>query len=101
LNVVLALSANSQSAGNDKICHDVDDLICGVIVTKLDEAMVLGGVISTLRNSGLGLIGVSCGQEIPFDYQSFSPAELVDKCFSIEQNIESEKSAQSQQASAA
>ena len=101
LNVVLALSANSQSAGNDKICHDVDDLVCGVIVTKLDEAMVLGGVISTLRNSGLGLIGVSCGQEIPFDYQSFSPAELVDKCFSIEQNIESEKPAQSQQASAA
>jgi flagellar biosynthesis GTPase FlhF len=54
-----------------------------------------------LRNSGLGLIGVSCGQEIPNDYQSFSPAELIDKCFSIEQNIESEKPAQSQQASAA
>ncbi len=101
LNVVLALSANSQSASNDKICHDVDNLVCGVIVTKLDEAMVLGGVISTLRNSGLGLIGVSCGQEIPNDYQSFSPAELIDKCFSIEQNIESEKPAQSQQASAA
>jgi len=101
LNVVLALSANSQSAGNDKICQDVDDLVCGTIITKLDEAMVLGGLISTLRNSGLGLIGVSCGQEIPNDYQSFSPAELIDKCFSIEQNINTEKPAQTQQASAA
>ena len=101
LNVVLALSANSQRAGNDKICQDIDDLVCGTIITKLDEAMVLGGVVSTLRDSGLGLIGVSCGQEIPYDYQSFSPYELIDKCFLIEQNIQSEKPAQSQQASAA
>lgn len=101
LNVVLALSANSQRAGNDKICQDIDDLVCGTIITKLDEAMVLGGVVSTLRDSGLGLIGVSCGQEIPNDYQSFSPSELIDKCFLIEQNIQSEKPAQSQQASAA
>jgi hypothetical protein len=40
-----------------------------------------------MRDSQIGLIGVSCGSEIPKDYQSFTPDELIDKCFGINENI--------------
>ena len=87
LRLVLAMSANSQSAVNNKICAELSDMVEGTILTKLDEAIVLGSVLSIMRDSQIGLIGVSCGSEIPKDYQSFTPDELIDKCFGINENI--------------
>ena len=78
IETVLVVAANSQAAG-------IDDLFarskwlqpCACVITKLDEAASLGGVLSAAVRSKLPIASVSSGPEIPDDLAPARPAALV------------------------
>ncbi len=51
----------------------------GCILTKIDEALQLGNVISVLVETRLPMAYVSVGQRVPEDLQKLSANELVDR----------------------
>lgn len=51
----------------------------GCILTKVDEALQLGNVISVLVETQLPMAYVSVGQRVPEDLQKLSATELVDR----------------------
>jgi flagellar biosynthesis protein FlhF len=51
----------------------------GCILTKIDEALQLGNVISVLVETRLPMAYVSVGQRVPEDLQKLSASELVDR----------------------
>lgn len=55
----------------------------GAIVTKLDEAASLGGVMSTLIHSGLPLTYTTDGQRVPEDIQSARAHSLLVKAVDL------------------
>lgn len=53
--------------------------LAGVIVSKIDEAVSLGEVISFLIDTGLRTAYYTDGQRVPEDLHLLKPAELLDK----------------------
>ena len=84
MKIILAISASSQSEVNTRICTELRNTVNGTIVTKLDESVSYGGVLSTLIDTGLGLIGSCDGHEVPQTYRPITPSELVDRCFEVD-----------------
>lgn len=63
----------------------------GCILTKIDEALQLGNVISVLIESGLPMVYVSIGQRVPEDLQKMSPSELIDRAIFLGQQAEAQQ----------
>lgn len=78
LRVCLVLAANAQVHAMDAAVRAHLPLAPqGVIVTKLDEAPNLGGVLSVLLRHGLALDHVTDGQRVPEDLHDADAKSLV------------------------
>jgi flagellar biosynthesis protein FlhF len=76
----LVLSANAQlSVLDEAIAAFKKNTLSGCVLTKLDEAVSLGGVFSALIRHHLPLTWVSNGQRVPEDLQPARARELVDQ----------------------
>jgi flagellar biosynthesis protein FlhF len=74
----LVLSASSQPCQSKTIVERFgSDALAGAIITKVDEATRLGGIIDVLIAAQLPLLYLSDGQRIPEDIRPGSAAELV------------------------
>jgi flagellar biosynthesis protein FlhF len=80
IRTLLVLSATAHPSVLDET---VDAFSCvaleGAILTKLDEAARLGGVLSTLINQQLPLMFVTNGQRVPEDMHPARAQKLVQK----------------------
>lgn len=74
----LALSATAQQAITNEIMRVFSDIkLAGTVVTKVDEAASLGGVLNALINYQLPTFFISNGQKVPEDLHLGSAIELV------------------------
>lgn len=62
----------------------------GCILTKIDEALQLGNVISVLVESKLPMVYVSVGQRVPEDLQKMTAEELIDRAIVLGQQSRSQ-----------
>lgn len=85
LKVILTLAANNQTAINRQNVDALKGKVCGCVATKLDETLSLGGIVSSLVDSQIPVIGVSEGPEIPSCYRPITGLELVNLWFDIPQ----------------
>src|SRR3569833_218124 len=68
IKVHLVLAANAQTSGIEEAIDAFKSIsLDGCILTKVDEAGVLGGVLSAVSEAGLPLMYVSDGQRVPED----------------------------------
>jgi flagellar biosynthesis protein FlhF len=82
----LVLSAATQLNVMRDIVNSFGKVVLkGCILTKLDEALQLGNVITVLIESSLSMAYVSVGQKVPEDLQKVQPAELVDRAVMLGQ----------------
>jgi len=76
----LVLSANAQVSTLDEVITAFKSVNpAGCIITKLDEAASLGGVLSAVVKQKLAVAYVSNGQKVPEDIQPARAKELVNK----------------------
>jgi flagellar biosynthesis protein FlhF len=74
----LTLSATAQQAITSEIMRVFSDItLAGTVVTKVDEAASLGGVLNVLINYQLPTLFISNGQKVPEDLHPGSSIELV------------------------
>ncbi len=74
----LTLSATAQQAITNEIMRVFGDIdLAGTVITKVDEAASLGGVLSALINYQLPTLFISNGQKVPDDLHPGSAIELV------------------------
>ena len=79
----LVLSANAQLATLDEAIKSFKKAnLAGCIITKLDEAVSLGGVLSAMIKHHLPAAYVSNGQRVPEDLQPARARELVSDALS-------------------
>ncbi len=86
MKLYLALAANAQSeALSDSVAAFSGSRPDGCIITKVDEAASLGGVISTVMREQLALAYVTDGQRVPKDFHlaQAKRMELVQQAFSL------------------
>lgn len=82
----LVLSANTQlSALNQTIKNFSKAKLAGSIVTKLDEAACLGGIITAAIRHNLALTYCGTGQRVPEDLQLAKNHRLVSKAVTLMQ----------------
>jgi len=82
----LVLSAATQLNVMRDIVHSFGRVkLQGCILTKLDEALQLGNVISVLIESQLPMAYVSVGQRVPEDLQKLTAVELIDRAIVLGQ----------------
>jgi len=77
INVYLTLAANSQSHSLNYLMKHYSGKVKGVIATKLDECLPLGGLLAALIESEQPLVMITDGQRIPLDLGYPSSAQLV------------------------
>lgn len=77
VNVVLTLASSMQASVNSKVGSMLASSLDGVVVTKVDESLDSGAILSTLIKTKVPLIGVSNGQDIAASFKTISPKELV------------------------
>jgi len=74
----LTLSATAQQAITNEIMRVFSDIkLAGTVVTKVDEAASLGGVLNALISYQLPTFFISNGQKVPEDLHLGSSIELV------------------------
>jgi flagellar biosynthesis protein FlhF len=74
----LVLAANAQMAAlEETVAAFAPAQPSACVLTKLDEARRLGGVLSTVIDAGLPLALASAGQRVPEDLERADPAALV------------------------
>ena len=77
INVYLTLAANSQSHSLRYLMKHYLGQVKGVIATKLDECLPLGGLLAALIESKQPLAMITDGQRIPLDLGYPSSQQLV------------------------
>ena len=75
--IFLTLSANSQSKANELFCNTLVNETDGVIITKTDEALNLGEILSTVIESESEIVLLTDGQQIPNDLHRITAKELL------------------------
>ncbi|MFU8836919.1 MAG: flagellar biosynthesis protein FlhF [Thiohalomonadaceae bacterium] len=86
LRTYVVLSASSQRAALDEVLRVFDKVqLDGAILTKLDEAAVLGEAISALVQQQLAVAYVSDGQAVPEDLHPARSNSLVNRCVTLMQ----------------
>ncbi len=87
INRLLVLNAAAQVETLDDVVGAYRaDARTGVIVSKLDEAVKLGGVVDCLIRHRLPLVGMADGQRVPEDWHFPDPAELVRRAMTLPAN---------------
>ncbi|WP_137935877.1 flagellar biosynthesis protein FlhF [Chitinivorax sp. B] len=84
---ILLLSATAQSSTLDDVvrCYQADGL-SGCILTKLDEAAVLGDSLDVIIRHRLTLHYVTNGQRVPEDLHLANPLYLLDRALRMMQD---------------
>jgi flagellar biosynthesis protein FlhF len=77
INVYLTLAANSQSHSLRYLMKHYLGQVKGVVATKLDECLPLGGLLAALIESKQPLAMITDGQRIPLDLGYPSSQQLV------------------------
>lgn len=77
VNVILTLASSMQASVNSKVAGMLASSVDGVLVTKVDESLDSGAILSTLIKTKIPLIGISNGQDIAGSFKAISPKELV------------------------
>ena len=82
----LVLSANTQLAALNQTIENFSKVkLAGAIVTKLDEAASLGGIISASIRHQLALTYCGTGQKVPADLEPAKSHRLISKAVSLMQ----------------
>jgi flagellar biosynthesis protein FlhF len=82
----LVLSANTQLAALNQTIDNFSKVkLAGAIVTKLDEAASLGGIISVSIRHQLALTYCGTGQKVPADLEPAKSHRLISKAVSLMQ----------------
>jgi flagellar biosynthesis protein FlhF len=63
--------------------------LSGCILTKLDEAATMGGVLDVLVRNRIKVFYVATGQRVPEDMTMTTGADLVDRVFDLAKNVRS------------
>ncbi len=89
MKTFLVLSSNTQNQALNQIASAYSDLdISGSIITKIDEAASLGGLLSTLIKWQIPIGYISEGQKVPDDLAKARPYSLVSKAVTMMQQTE-------------
>ncbi len=89
LNTYLVMSANTQESALSQIAKSYSNYnVTGCILTKLDEAVSLGGLLSMLTKWELPISYMTEGQSVPEDLLKVRPYSLVSKAVTMMQQIE-------------
>ncbi|MEE9494481.1 MAG: flagellar biosynthesis protein FlhF [Gammaproteobacteria bacterium] len=84
VKTVLVLSATTQIAVLEQTIESFNaDSLCGVIITKLDEAASLGGLISLLIKKQLPVTFIGDGQRVPEDMHIAREQTLIQKAIDL------------------
>lgn len=84
----LVLSAATQLNVMRDIVNSFGQVVLkGCILTKVDEALQLGNVISVLIETELPMAYVSVGQRVPEDLQKMTASELIDRAIVLGQQV--------------
>jgi len=84
VNTYLVLSATTQIYGLDEAVRAFRSVgLQGCILTKLDETVSLGEVLSTVIKYSLSIAYVSDGQQVPEDLHPARSHNLVDRCVTL------------------
>lgn len=89
INIYLTLAANSQSHSLHYLMKHYLGQVKGVVATKLDECLPLGGLLSALIESQQLLVMITDGQRIPLDLSYPSSQQLVTKALEAQLTEES------------
>jgi flagellar biosynthesis protein FlhF len=84
VNVYLTLAANSQTHALRHMMRHYQGQVAGVVATKLDETLPLGGLLSALIESQQRLVMITDGQRIPLDLGYPSAEQLVSHAVAAE-----------------
>jgi flagellar biosynthesis protein FlhF len=85
---VLCLSATSTGETLNEVIRAYEgDGLAGSIITKLDEAATLGGVLDTVIRHKMSLFYVANGQRVPEDIHVANPEHLVDVAFKLRRKV--------------
>ena len=83
---LLVLSASSQPSQSRALVDSFGNgAMSGAIITKVDEAPSLGGVLDVVIRAGLPVHGICDGQRVPDDYHAADPQTLVRRAVSLAQ----------------
>lgn len=86
IRTYLVLSANTQLAALDDIVRNFRRAdLAGAIVTKVDEATSLGGMITALVRHALPMAFLGTGQRVPEDLQAADAEALVSRAVDLMQ----------------
>lgn len=86
VNLLLVLSAQAQySAMVDAINRFSALPLAGMILTKLDETLLLGNALAALSHSGLPLVCSGVGQRVPEDLWYPNSADLMKQALELGQ----------------
>ncbi len=81
---VLVMAASSQAAQNRALVEAFSPgSLSGAIITKVDEAQTLGGVLDVLLQAELALYGLADGQRIPQDFYDADADDLVERAIAL------------------
>lgn len=87
LKLLLVLSAQAQfSAMQDAISRFQAVPLAGLILTKLDETLLLGSALAALVQSGLPLCCTGVGQRVPEDIWYPSASDLIKQAIELGQS---------------
>lgn len=81
---MVVINAAMQAEAIEEVVHAYRAAeAAGVIVSKVDEAVQLGGVLDVLIRHRLALQGIANGQRVPEDWHRPLAAALVDRALSV------------------
>lgn len=84
LESYLVLGANTDYQSLGRVLDATADLcFSGAIVTKLDEAVVLGPILSAVIEAELPIAYVSAGQQVPDDLEAPLSRPLIDRTVAL------------------
>ena len=84
INVYLTLAANSQTHALRHMMRHYQGQVAGVVATKLDETLPLGGLLSALIESQQCLVMITDGQRIPLDLGYPTAEQIVSHAVAAE-----------------
>jgi flagellar biosynthesis protein FlhF len=84
LKTCVVLSANTQTAGLEDVMRAFDKVkLDACILTKLDESVSLGGILSVLVEHRLPVAYMSDGQQVPEDIHRAHPHTLINRALTL------------------
>jgi len=79
---LLCISATAQMGTLEEVVQAYGEDLTGTIITKLDEAATLGGVLDVIIRNKLPLYYIANGQRVPEDLLIPDGPKLIDRVFS-------------------